>query len=275
MDWTQEEDELIVADYFAMLTKELAGERINKAEHNRNIRKFIARPRGAVEWKYQNISAVLVDLGMPYINGYKPASRYQKALVDVVNAYRRAHPELEILFDQFASKPVKVDTLKLDFAKILEDLPKPRSGVKEPTLSYGRAVKVNYLEREQRNQIVGKSGEEIALEFERWRLIKAGKESLADKVEWVSQTQGDGLGFDIRSWSENGKDRFIEVKSTKLTKEAPIFFTNAEYTFARDHRDRFYLYRVFNLQKEPRLFMVKGAYDEFCRPTPIQYKGYF
>lgn len=69
MDWTQEEDELIVADYFAMLTKELAGERINKAEHNRNIRKFIARPRGAVEWKYQNISAVLVDLGMPYING--------------------------------------------------------------------------------------------------------------------------------------------------------------------------------------------------------------
>jgi hypothetical protein len=106
-------------------------------------------------------------------------------------------------------------------------------------------------------------------------LIKAGKESLADKVEWVSQTQGDGLGFDIRSWSENGKDRFIEVKSTKLTKEAPIFFTNTEYAFARDHRDRFYLYRVFNLQKDPKLFMVQGAYDEFCRHTPIQYKGYF
>lgn len=274
--WSQHEVELIVADYFAMLMKELAGEPYVKAEHNRNTQKLLNnRSKQSLEWKYRNISAVLARLGAPYIRGYVPAWNYQRALVDAVVAYRKAHPELERLFDRFADEPVVVEPPKLDFSKILDERPEPSLLAEEPTVTYGRAVKVNYLEREQQNQFVGKSGEEIALEFERWRLITAGKESLADKVEWVSQTQGDGLGFDIRSWSENGKDRFIEVKSTKLTKEAPIFFTNAEYTFARDHRDRFYLYRVFNLQKEPRLFMVKGAYDEFCRPTPIQYKGYF
>jgi hypothetical protein len=247
-----------------------------KAEHNRNMQKLlINRSRQSLEWKYRNISAVLARLGAPYIRGYIPAWNYQGALVDAVVAYRRAHPELERLFDRFADEPVVVEPPKLDFSKILDERPEPSLVAEEPIVTYGRAVKVNYLEREQQNQRIGKSGEEIALEFERWRLIKAGKESLADKVEWVSQTQGDGLGFDIRSWSENGKDRFIEVKSTKLTEEAPIFFTNTEYTFARDHRDRFYLYRVFNLQKDPKLFMVHGSYDEFCRHTPIQYKGYF
>src|SRR5690606_3570545 len=274
--WSQHEVGLIVADYFAMLMKELAGEPYVKAEHNRNTQKLLNnRSKQSLEWKYRNISAVLARLGAPYIRGYVPAWNYQRALVDAVVAYRKAHPELERLFDRFADEPVVVEPPKLDFSKILDERPEPSLLAEEPTVTYGRAVKVNYLEREQQNQFVGKSGEEIALEFERWRLITAGKESLADKVEWVSQTQGDGLGFDIRSWSENGKDRFIEVKSTKLTKEAPIFFTNSEYTFARDHRDRFYLYRVFNLQKDPKLFMVQGAYDEFCRHTPIQYKGYF
>jgi hypothetical protein len=274
--WSQPEVELIVADYFAMLMKELAGEPYVKAEHNRNTQKLLNnRSKQSLEWKYRNISAVLARLGAPYIRGYIPAWNYQGALVDAVVAYRRAHPELERLFDRFVDETVVVELPKLDFSKILDERPEPSLVAEEPIVTYGRAVKVNYLEREQQNQRIGKSGEEIALEFERWRLIKAGKESLADKVEWVSQTQGDGLGFDIRSWSENGKDRFIEVKSTKLTKEAPIFFTNTEYAFARDHRDRFYLYRVFNLQKDPKLFMVQGAYDEFCRHTPIQYKGYF
>ncbi len=77
---------------------------------------------------------------------------------------------------------------------------------------------------EQVNQKAGQVGERIALDYERWRLVKAGKEGLADKIEWVSQTQGDGLGFDILSKNTNGTDRYIEVKSTKLTKEAPFLF---------------------------------------------------
>ena len=274
--WSQPEVELIVADYFAMLVKELAGEHYVKAEHNRNTQKLLNnRSTQSLEWKYRNVSAVLARLGAPYIRGYVPAWNYQGALVDAVVAYRRAHPELERLFDRFATEPVDVSTPDLDFASILDDRPEPSLVVEEPVFSYGKGVKVNYLEREQRNQSVGVSGEKIAFEFERWRLIAAGKESLADNVEWRSRTEGDGLGYDILSWSESGKERFIEVKSTRLTKEAPIFFTRTEYEFASDHKDRFYLYRVFNLQTHPKLFMVHGADEDFCRHTPIQYKGYF
>ena len=54
---------------------------------------------------------------------------------------------------------------------------------------------------------------------------------MANKIEWVSQTQGDGLGFDIHSRNTDGTDRYIEVKSTKLTKEAPFYFSALEYDF--------------------------------------------
>lgn len=56
---------------------------------------------------------------------------------------------------------------------------------------------MNYLEVEQANRLTGTSGEKIVMEYEKWRLLREGKESLADRIEWISQTQGDGLGFDI------------------------------------------------------------------------------
>jgi hypothetical protein len=147
--------------------------------------------------------------------------------------------------------------------------------VSEPDLKYRRAVKVNYLELEQANRALGLSGEEIALEYERWRLRSEGKESLADQIEWVSKQRGDGLGYDILSRNKNGTDRYIEVKSTKLTKEAPIFFTKNEYEFAREKQSDFHLYRVFNLKDNAKMFMVNGEYDKFCVSEPVKYKGYF
>jgi hypothetical protein len=71
-DWTAEECRLIVGNYFEMLSAELAGQRFNKAEHNRQLRALIHRSRGALERKHMNVSAVMVELALPYIEGYKP-----------------------------------------------------------------------------------------------------------------------------------------------------------------------------------------------------------
>jgi hypothetical protein len=56
-DWSREEVEATVSDYFDMLAKELRGEPFNKAEHNRNLQKFLAnRTKAAVELKHQRRS---------------------------------------------------------------------------------------------------------------------------------------------------------------------------------------------------------------------------
>ncbi len=58
-DWTEDELDAIVADYFAMLGDELAGRPYVKAAHNALLVAQTGRSRGSVEFKYQNVSAVL------------------------------------------------------------------------------------------------------------------------------------------------------------------------------------------------------------------------
>jgi hypothetical protein len=274
-DWTREEVELIVAEYFDMLTKEQSGIAFNKSQVRRRMLPLLKnRSEGSIEFKNRNISAVLAKIGQPYIRGYLPAYNYQKQLLeDVVFSHIRQKPEVEKAFKLFAeTAPAPKE---LVFEQMLEEMPKMETMLQEPELVYRSPVRINYIELEQANQAVGRTGESIALEYERWRLVRAGKETLADKIEWVSQTQGDGLGFDILSRNTNGTDRYIEVKSTKLTKEAPFYFSALEFDFSKRKTSNFFLYRVFNLKADPKLFIANGAYDEFCNIRPTQFKGSF
>lgn len=64
--WTDEENDLIVADYFAMLADDIAGHCYSKAEHRRALLpRLNDRSEGWVEFKHQNISAVLKGLRDP------------------------------------------------------------------------------------------------------------------------------------------------------------------------------------------------------------------
>ena len=91
--WTDAENDLIVADYFAMLDADLRGIGYSKARHNRSLRNRIDRGRGAIEYKHQNISAVLQGLGEAWILGYKPALNFQDSLRDAVVRWLHFHPE--------------------------------------------------------------------------------------------------------------------------------------------------------------------------------------
>jgi hypothetical protein len=104
---------------------------------------------------------------------------------------------------------------------------------------------------------------------------KSGKSALADKIEWTSKDSGDGAGYDILSKNLDGSDRFVEVKTTKLTKETPIYLTKNEINFAASHAENFYLYRVFNFDSQKKLFIKQGNYENFCHLIPLVYRGLF
>jgi len=106
-------------------------------------------------------------------------------------------------------------------------------------------------------------------------LITTGHAALADKIEWTSKDLGDGLGFDILSKNPDGSDKYIEVKTTKLSKETPFFFTDSEFRFSTEHFNDFHLYRLFDFNSNPRMFQVKGKYDDFCQMEAVQYRGSF
>ncbi len=81
---------------------------------------------------------------------------------------------------------------------------------------------------------LGEDGEQFVLELERSRLEAAGQPELAEKVAWVSKEVGDGLGYDIESFEEDGHQIFIEVKTTKGPIDTPFYLTENERRVAAD-----------------------------------------
>jgi hypothetical protein len=93
-DWTDDEIDLIVADYFDMLQLERSSLPYVKADRNRALQELVHRSRGSIEFKHQNISAVLYKLGMDWISGYKPMRNYQGALLKGVERYLESKTEI-------------------------------------------------------------------------------------------------------------------------------------------------------------------------------------
>lgn len=273
MGWNRTEVEATVADYLHMLLLELSGQSYNKTTHRRGLlAKLDSRSEGAVEFKHQNISAILIDLGYPYITGYKPRGNYQQLLREVVED-RIAQDHLLDNAALAASSAPAATPLFEDFGKLLVDAPKMARAAREPNQQYRLPVpqKRDYLEREARNAALGYAGEEFVLNFERFRLHNLGCKVLADKVEHVAITKGDGLGFDILSFDLTGREKFIEVKTTAFGKETPFFVSRGEVRFAQEHTDEFHLYRLFEFRKSPKMFDLPGAVEAHCLMKPISY----
>jgi hypothetical protein len=155
--WSDAENQFVVADYFAMLASDFAGEPYNKAEHNRNLQQMIDRPRSSIEYKHQNISAVLKALGEIWIDGYKPLFNYQSSLEEAVvdwlegqiNWLRRPTQEA------VATGLSEAEPLWIGPPPTLSNQPPPD----ELDKTQATARKFDVAGRDERNRKLGKAGE--------------------------------------------------------------------------------------------------------------------
>jgi hypothetical protein len=275
--WSREEVEAAVADYFVMLGNDLRGEPYNKAEHNRRLQNLLSgRTRGSVERKHQNISAVLIELGYPYIDGYKPLGNYQELLGRVVQErLSAATGQQEVVASAVAADiegmPAITDGLSIVVPPPVRDRDPARLH-DQPAVRVARPQR-NYLEAEARNRSLGRAGEELVLRFEHERLWREGERRLADRIEHVARTQGDGLGYDIRSFEVGGRDRLIEVKTTRFGALTPFFASRNEVEVSEERRDEYQLYRLFSFRAEPRLFTLAGSLRSSCQLEPLHYSA--
>lgn len=277
--WSEAEVLAIVEDYFSMLALELKGIPYNKTQHRRELSQLLNnRSDGSIEMKHMNISAIMNELGMPAIPGYKPYSNYQKNILpDAVLDRLAANPDLTAMVSDDVNSVVQVPSIE----NILTLLEKPptldksskKGAVKEPSKTY--SVRTNYLELEAVNKSLGDAGEQFAINFERARLISLGKESLADKIEHVALTQGDGAGFDILSYEANGSDRFVEVKTTKYGKHSPFFISSNELRFSEKYQENYHLHRIFQFRNDPHLFSLPGSVSNNFILSPTEYRASF
>ncbi len=204
--WNDHELDLIVADYFVMLTNDLAGAPYVKARHNAVVMAETGRTHRSVEFKHQNISAVLDELGLPWIPGYIPKRNYQNAIFETIDRNLSANPAIL----EFTPAPARCSSLS-PFVAAPELVPVEPVA---PQRLQRLIRKFDPVERDHRNRALGRAGEAFVLEIERNRLIEAERSDLARKIRWVSAEDGDGAGYDVFSFEPNGKERLIEVKTT-------------------------------------------------------------
>lgn len=275
--WDWLECEAVVADYFAMMELELKGELYNKSRFRQALRPTLNnRTDGAVEFKHQNISAILIELGYPYISGYKPAFNYQQQLKEVVlMRLAEDRQDFEKNIDTFVEQepPPMRDVM---WADVLDSAPKMSPLPAEPRSRHFTARYYNFAEREVGNRQLGERGEEFVFNYEKNRLILASRVDLAEEVEWTSRERGDGAGYDIRSFNpENEEELFIEVKTSNAGKYQPFYISENEVAFSKDYFQKYSLYRVFNFKKSPKIFILPGDIKSNAHLTAYNYKATF
>jgi len=257
-----------------MLDQELRGVAFNKSDARRRLHSILTgRSEGAIERKHQNISAILIELGFPYVSGYKPLSNYQRLLYDVVHDRLLDSRVVESTRARVEDPIVDPPHVRNVMGRLVER-PKAReqrdSTMIADTPRPPRPL-ANYLEIEARNRRLGLAGEEFAIRFEEERLWRAGRKRLADKIEHVARTRGDGEGYDILSFEESGEERLIEVKTTTFGPYTPLFVSRNEVDVSEERPDEYYIYRLFDFREDPKLFLVPGEIGMSFDLEPTQF----
>jgi hypothetical protein len=229
----------------------------------------LGRSDGSIEFKHQNISAVLDELGAPWISGYKPARNYQNAIFDAIDRYLSRHPavldppvteppSLPFSDEIFVSAPVAA----IDSQALPEQLRR-------------LILKYDPVERDHRNRTLGKAGEAFVLDLEQRRLHAADRPDLARRVRWIANEEGDGAGFDVLSFDPRGDERLLEVKTTNGSARTPFFLSRNELAVAAERPKEWQLYRVHLFAKGPRVFTLTPPLEDALNLTTETWRASF
>ena len=87
----------------------------------------------------------------------------------------------------------------------------------------------------------------------------------------MAATQGDGLGFDVLSFEDDGRERLIEVKTTAFGELTPFYVSRNELARSEADAEQYRLYRLFDFRDRPRVFELPGAISMQCKLEAVSY----
>ncbi|WP_271596125.1 MULTISPECIES: DUF3883 domain-containing protein [unclassified Bradyrhizobium] len=242
--WWIEEAEAAVDAYLEMLALHQAGLPFKKKDYHSKLHsQGPSRTAKAYEWKLQNVSAVLQEMGREWLPGYAPAPGFQTLLRYVLEdriGREFDSSEAEAIRTESASKP--------------------------------RLVRIDWALRDAENRELGKGGERYVFERERQTLKEANRADLAAKVKWEA-SEADGHGYDISSFDLDGKPIHIEVKTTAHGEATPFFVSSNELSTSSRLDESYRLYRVYNFPASPEITVYRGALEKCLVLNPTSYRA--
>lgn len=269
-DWTKRENAAVVRAYLQMLEQELTGQSYKKSVYRAQLMAEIQRSNASIEWKFRNVSAVLADERCLYVRGYKPAPNYQESLAEQVRAQMVRQPRFFELMDAETQRHAAdlVDTNWIDTVMPTEVL--ITGGPHRPR---AQGFHTDYVAREASNRSLGENGEKAVLRRECELLRSAGRSDLAAQVRHVSKTEGDGLGYDILSFTPRGQKRLVEVKTTRQTIDWPMIVSSNEVKVSERQCEDYVLARIYNFGNRTGIYELHGAISATCDLDPLDYRA--
>lgn len=149
---------------------------------------------------------------------------------------------------------------------------KPR--IVSPEEKYRTPRKINWDSINKNRQKTGLKGEEIAVEVEKDYLRSVGESELAEKVCHMAKEYGDGFGYDVLSYFPDGKEKYIEVKSTTGSIDSQYYISKNELGFLTNHQSDAFIYRIqLSHETEDLQLVIRKCEDVFneCELVPVQY----
>jgi len=261
-DWSLEEVQVAVSEYFRLYRAQIDGSYTRKRDFKEALAAIPSRNESAVSRKFSNISAILADAQLPIIQGFTALGNKQTLLSAVLYDWVRDHPDI---FD----RPITTTPPLVPNLAGAEVDPPSVIGVSRAK-NERKAARVDFEARDERNRHLGRAGEQWALQVLKLELIAAGRSDLADRVAWVSDTLGDGLGYDIASFSTEGEPQLVEVKTTNGGQAAPFIVTANEIRASKEETG-YVLMRVFGFSQNPRFYRLYGSVTQTCALTPTTF----
>ncbi len=178
-----------------------------------------------------------------------------------------AHSFCYMLAKMELAEPPASDTPVPEPLEVLPDALTGTVSIAMPTTAGGGHI-VDWDRQRDERAAVGRLAEYIALEAERERLLRAGRGDLVGRIERVADDHT--KGYDIKSFNEDGTDRFIEVKAVRQEDGAVSFYLTENERQQSSVLPGYFLYLVFDVRTEqPKVKYLKAAdcRSDFLHPV--------
>ena len=91
----------------------------------------------------------------------------------------------------------------------------------------------------------------------------------------MSEEEGDGAGYDITSFTPDGRPRLIEVKTTNGWERTPFHITRNELRVAAERTAEWCLVRLWNFSRRPKAFELRPPLERHVSLIPTLYRAAF
>lgn len=193
-----------------------------------------------------------------------PQNEEPKWMRNVRNVLQRRKTKGDIAWDKNGKYMIpSSDIVASDDSIVVYQQSKPKFAISEERF---RAIQKT---REQ----IGLAGENWVVKHEKSNLKDNGYSELADKVERISQTNV-SAGYDVLSFEVSGSEKFIEVKTTALSK-AEFFLSSHELDIAKEFKHRYWIYFLSEIYGSPKLTKIHNPSTQIGKSlslTPTNFR---